>query len=50
MNAELEYSVMQHHASELRQAAAEQRRVREALRGPRAERRHRSVFARFRSA
>ncbi|MER7361472.1 hypothetical protein ACI2LC_16270 [Nonomuraea wenchangensis] len=50
MNAELEYSVMQHHASELRRAAAEQRRVREALRGPQAERRHRSFFARFRSA
>ncbi|MEV0618033.1 hypothetical protein AB0I81_32240 [Nonomuraea sp. NPDC050404] len=46
MNAELEYSVMQHHAAELRQAAAEQRRVREASKG-RAERRHRSVFARF---
>ncbi|QYC39255.1 hypothetical protein Nocox_08150 [Nonomuraea coxensis DSM 45129] len=50
MNAELEYSIMQHHASELRRAAAEQRRVREALRGPRAERRHRSLLARFRTA
>ncbi|MCK2221677.1 hypothetical protein MF672_048915 [Actinomadura sp. ATCC 31491] len=47
MNAELEYSIMQHHASELRRAAAEQRRVREALRSSRADRRHRSVFARF---
>ncbi|MEV0379053.1 hypothetical protein [Nonomuraea sp. NPDC050643] len=47
MNAELEYSVMQHHASELRQAAAEQRRVREAQRSKRGERRNRSVFARF---
>ncbi|MEO3890203.1 hypothetical protein [Nonomuraea sp. B5E05] len=47
MNAELEYTVMQHHASELRRAAAEQRRVMEARRGPRGERRHRSVLARF---
>ncbi|WP_165977357.1 hypothetical protein [Nonomuraea diastatica] len=47
MNAELEYAVMQYHASELRRAAAEQRRVMEARRGPRAERRHRSVVARF---
>ncbi|MEV4169450.1 hypothetical protein [Nonomuraea sp. NPDC049709] len=47
MNAELEYSVMQHHAAELRQAAAEQRRVREASKNRPSERRHRSVFARF---
>ncbi|SEG57605.1 hypothetical protein SAMN05444920_103251 [Nonomuraea solani] len=47
MNAELEYTVMQHHASELRQAAAEQRRVREAQKSRRGERRHRSVFAKF---
>ena len=47
MNAELEYTVMQHHAAELRQAAAEQRRVREALKGQRSERRHRSVFAKL---
>ncbi|MFI7697642.1 hypothetical protein [Nonomuraea sp. NPDC049480] len=47
MNAELEYTVMQHHASELRRAAAEQRRVREAVKGLRSERRHRSVFARL---
>ncbi|MFB4281052.1 MULTISPECIES: hypothetical protein [unclassified Nonomuraea] len=47
MNAELEYSVMQHHAAELRQAAAEQRRVREASKSRPSERRHRSVFARL---
>ncbi|MBF8189719.1 hypothetical protein ITP53_29100 [Nonomuraea sp. K274] len=47
MNAELEYTVMQHHADELRRAAAERRRVHEALRSARPERRHRSVFARF---
>ncbi|WP_181448903.1 hypothetical protein [Nonomuraea aridisoli] len=45
MNAELEYSVMQYHASELRRAAAEHRRANEARRT--SERRHRSVFARF---
>jgi hypothetical protein len=47
MNAELEYSIMQHHAAELRRAAAEHRRVREALKGRRADRRGRSVFAKF---
>ncbi|WP_171075076.1 hypothetical protein [Nonomuraea basaltis] len=47
MNAELEYTVMQHHASELRRAAAEQRRVREAVKGQRSERRHRSIFAKL---
>jgi hypothetical protein len=47
MNAELEYTVMQHRASELRRAAAEHRRAREASENRPAERRHRSVFARF---
>ncbi|WP_193318182.1 hypothetical protein [Nonomuraea phyllanthi] len=47
MNAEFDYTVMQYHAAELRQAAAEQRRALEAGRTRRAERRHRSVFARF---
>ncbi|MEW9547574.1 hypothetical protein [Nonomuraea sp. NPDC050783] len=47
MNAELEYSIMQHHAAELRRAAADQRRVREARKGNRSERRHRSVLARL---
>ncbi|MFI7616843.1 hypothetical protein ACIBP6_37010 [Nonomuraea terrae] len=47
MNAELEYSVMQYRASELRLAAAEHRRANEARQGRTAERRHRSLFARF---
>ncbi|MEV5894561.1 hypothetical protein [Nonomuraea fuscirosea] len=47
MNAELDYSIMQHHASELRQAAAEHRRARQARRGDPTERRHRSVIARL---
>ncbi|WP_219462888.1 hypothetical protein [Nonomuraea rhizosphaerae] len=47
MNAELEYAVMQNHADELRQAAAEHRRVREAMKGRKSERRHRSVFAKL---
>ncbi|MEV0237131.1 hypothetical protein [Nonomuraea sp. NPDC050786] len=50
MNAELEYSVMQYHASELRRAAAEERRAREASRGARSERRHRSILAKFLSS
>lgn len=50
MNAEFEYVVMQNHAKELREAAAEHRRVREALKGRQAERRHRSFLARFLSA
>ncbi|MGW4790789.1 hypothetical protein [Nonomuraea sp. MG754425] len=49
MNAELEYTVMQHHAAELRQAAAERRQVHEARRN-RPERRHRSFLARFRAS
>ncbi|MEU0564372.1 hypothetical protein ABZ297_03100 [Nonomuraea sp. NPDC005983] len=47
MHAELEYVVMQNHAAELRQAAAEHRRALEAQRGRKAEGRHRSLFARF---
>jgi hypothetical protein len=47
MNAELEYTVMQHHASELRRAAAEQRRVREVAKSLRSERRHRSIFGKL---
>ncbi|MFG2073638.1 hypothetical protein SAMN05421874_105253 [Nonomuraea maritima] len=45
MNAELDYTIMQHHAAELRQAAAEHRRVTQARTERPAERR--SVFARF---
>ncbi|HEX4817189.1 MAG TPA: hypothetical protein VFV66_30980 [Nonomuraea sp.] len=50
MNAELEYTVMQHHASELRRAAAERRRVRQAVKGLPSERRHRSLLGKFRAA
>jgi hypothetical protein len=50
VNAELEYTFMQHHAAELRRAAAEHRRVREAVKGLRSERRHRSVFSRLRAS
>ncbi|MEV1171883.1 hypothetical protein [Nonomuraea sp. NPDC049784] len=50
MNAELEYTVMQYQASELRRAAAEERRVREARKSLRSERRHRSVLAKFLSS
>jgi hypothetical protein len=45
MNAEFEYTIMQHRAQELRREAAEHRRVREAARTRKAERRHRSLFA-----
>ncbi|MFI6298739.1 hypothetical protein ACIBEJ_44625 [Nonomuraea sp. NPDC050790] len=45
MNAELEYTVMQNHAEELRRAAAEHRRAREARKTGR-----RSVFAKFLSS
>ncbi|MFI7419488.1 hypothetical protein [Nonomuraea sp. NPDC049684] len=48
MNPELEYELMKSHASELRQAAAEHRRVREAMKGNKAERR--SVFGKRRSS
>ncbi|MFI7451743.1 hypothetical protein ACIBQX_29900 [Nonomuraea sp. NPDC049714] len=50
MNAEFEYTVMQNHAQELREAAAEHRRVREALKARKAERGHRSLFARLLSS
>ncbi|MGW0808770.1 hypothetical protein [Nonomuraea sp. NPDC002799] len=50
MNAELEYTVMQHHASELRRAAALQRRVRQALKEQPAELRNRSIFAKLLSS
>ncbi|MER6575728.1 hypothetical protein [Nonomuraea sp. NPDC001023] len=48
MNPELEYELMKSHASELRRAAAEHRRVREAMKGNKAERR--SVFGKRRSS
>ena len=48
MNAELEYVVMKNHARELREAAAQHRRVREAQKGQKAERR--SVFAKLLSS
>ncbi|MEU1386004.1 MULTISPECIES: hypothetical protein [unclassified Nonomuraea] len=48
MNPELEYELMKSHASELRKAAAEHRRVREAMKGNKAERR--SVFGKRRSS
>ncbi|MEO3871862.1 hypothetical protein ABGB18_23865 [Nonomuraea sp. B12E4] len=47
MNAELDYTVMQHRASELRRTAAEQRQVREAMRARRSDRRHRSILPKF---
>ncbi|GAB2920429.1 hypothetical protein [Nonomuraea sp. NPDC052634] len=50
MNAEFDYAVMQYQASELRRAAAEERRARQAGRERPAERRHRSVFARLLSS
>ncbi|WP_327086990.1 hypothetical protein OIE66_32365 [Nonomuraea sp. NBC_01738] len=49
MNAELEYAVMKNHAEELRQAASDHRRAKEAGKGAhRAARR--SVFAKFLSS
>ncbi|MER6509359.1 hypothetical protein ABT158_21220 [Nonomuraea sp. NPDC001636] len=48
MNPELEYELMKSYASELRRAAAEHRRVREAMKGNKAERR--SVFGKLRSS
>lgn len=48
MNAELDFQLMKSHVSELHQAAAEHRRVREAKKANKSERR--SVFARLRSA
>ncbi|MEO3875469.1 hypothetical protein ABGB18_42370 [Nonomuraea sp. B12E4] len=48
MNPEIEYELMKNHASELRRAAAEHRRVREAERHNKAERR--SLFGKRRSS
>ncbi|MEW9553981.1 hypothetical protein [Nonomuraea sp. NPDC050783] len=48
MNPEIEYELMKSHASELRRAAAEHRRVREAERSNKAGRR--SVFGKRRSS
>ncbi|MGP3964610.1 hypothetical protein ACTWPT_52500 [Nonomuraea sp. 3N208] len=48
MNPEIEYELMKSHMSELRRAAAEHRRVREAERGNKSERR--SVFGKRRSS
>ncbi|NUO98755.1 MAG: hypothetical protein HOV96_38620 [Nonomuraea sp.] len=48
MNPEIEYELMKNHANELRRAAAEHRRVREAMRGNKSERR--SVFGKRRSS
>lgn len=48
MNAELDYQLMKSHVTELQQAAANHRRVREAQKANKSERR--SVFARFLSA
>ncbi|MBF8186049.1 hypothetical protein ITP53_09885 [Nonomuraea sp. K274] len=48
MNPEIEYELMKNHASELRKAAAEHRRVREAMKGNKSERR--SLFGKRRSA
>ncbi|GGT21897.1 hypothetical protein ACFFV7_48370 [Nonomuraea spiralis] len=48
MNPEIEYELMKNHANELRQAAAEHRRVREAMKGNKAGRR--SVFGKRRSS
>ncbi|MEV0623060.1 hypothetical protein AB0I81_57760 [Nonomuraea sp. NPDC050404] len=48
MHAEIEYELMKNQASELRKAAAEHRRVQEAMRGNRSERR--SFFGKRRSS
>jgi hypothetical protein len=48
MNPEIEYQLMKSHADELRKAAAEHRRVREAERGNKSERR--SFFGKRRSS
>jgi len=50
MNAEFEYVVMQNHARELREAAAEHRRVLQARRERKARRPHRSILARLLSS
>ena len=48
MSPEIEYEFMKSHAAELRKVAAEHRRVREAMKGNKAERR--SVFGKRRSS
>ncbi|MFB4280904.1 MULTISPECIES: hypothetical protein [unclassified Nonomuraea] len=48
MHPEIEYELMKNQASELRKAAAEHRRVREAQKGNKAERR--SFFGKRRSS
>ncbi|MFI6293646.1 hypothetical protein ACIBEJ_18795 [Nonomuraea sp. NPDC050790] len=48
MNPELDFQLMKSQASELRRVAAEHRRVREAERGNKAERR--SVFGKRRTS
>jgi hypothetical protein len=48
MHPEMQYELMKSHASELRRAAAEHRRVREAQEGNKSERR--SVFGKRRSS
>ncbi|MFG1708364.1 hypothetical protein ACFLIM_34680 [Nonomuraea sp. M3C6] len=48
MNPEIEYELMKNHASELRKAAAEHRRVREVERANKSERR--SLFGKRRSS
>jgi len=48
MHSEIEFELMKNHANELRKAAARHRRVRDAERHNKAERR--SVFGRRRSA
>jgi hypothetical protein len=48
MHPEIEFELMKNHADELRRAAAEHRRVREAQRGNKSERR--SLFGKRRSS
>ncbi|MEV1178728.1 hypothetical protein [Nonomuraea sp. NPDC049784] len=48
MHPEIEYELMKNHANELREAAAHHRRVREAERANKSERR--SVFGKRRSS
>jgi transposase len=50
MSAEFEYVVMQNHARELRETAAEHRRVRQAIKERRGERQHRSLLAKLLSS
>ncbi|MFE3454564.1 hypothetical protein ACFXJ8_37145 [Nonomuraea sp. NPDC059194] len=50
MNPEIEYQLIQAQARELRRAAAAHRQVREAQRAGESERRHRSVFGKFRKS